>query len=369
MMKRILHVLWSPGFGGIARLVHNLVITQKCDPQLEIAVLFGKCRGEFLHMFRTSGVACYFADFISGWDFSVKKYNTAREIMASFDLLHFHSFNPLLALAAISTRKKTIYTIHGGFGFGRNQRISDAVNHILKERFLSKYVSCITFNSYFTQAFAERRYDIEKVDRTVVYNGIPLNNGVDTEHNVTDDLRLASHGKFVIGTTSRFAGFKRIDRLVEAFAKMQRDLNVVLLLVGDGPMRRPLEEAVVRAKLGSKVIFAGFQEDVTPFQRLMDVCVFPSEREPFGLVAVETLSLGKPVLVFRDGGGIVEVVKGVEPKDIVKDVAQLAERLAFYYHHPGEVTAKAPYRRAYARRFDIRKMADTFSQLYRQLIL
>ena len=95
----------------------------------------------------------------------------------------------------------------------------------------------------------------------------------------------------------------------------------------------------------------------------MDVCVVPSEVEAFGLAAIEALALGKPAIVFHDGGGMAEVVEQHQPRDVVESVPQLAQRLE--EHRAG--VADPEIHRSYARRFDIARMADHFTDIYRDL--
>src|SRR5690606_19063250 len=124
---------------------------------------------------------------------------------------------------------------------------------------------------------------------------------------------------------------KRVDRLIEGFARFQDGREAMLLIVGDGVERAALEARVDDLEIRAKTLFAGYQREVQAYQAAMDVCVFPSQNEPFGLVAVETLALGKPTVVFADGGGICEIVAGLDPSDVVENSDALAKRLAYYY--------------------------------------
>jgi glycosyltransferase involved in cell wall biosynthesis len=117
-------------------------------------------------------------------------------------------------------------------------------------------------------------------------------------------------------------------------------------------------------RLREKVIFTGFRTDVHKLQRAMDVCVFPSENEPFGLVAVEALSLGKPVIVFKDGGGLVEIADACGKENIVSDVSELADRLDLFYNDKSELENHRKQRIDCARRFDIQEVTRRFKNLY-----
>ena len=55
------------------------------------------------------------------------------------------------------------------------------------------------------------------------------------------------------------------------------------------------------------------------YYKSFDVCVFPAEQEPFGLVGVEAYLNGKVVLAFSDSGGLKEIIEPFEPELIVRD--------------------------------------------------
>jgi glycosyltransferase involved in cell wall biosynthesis len=267
-------------------------------------------------------------------------------------------------MAAKAAGSCVIYTMHGVVGHGRQMRLSERIADRYLGHFLRRHVRLVTYNSRATEVLSLTRYRLEKVAGVVIYNGIVLPSGAAPHMRATEHA-AALQGRFVVGTSTRFAEFKRIDRLIDGFSIFaRRYAEARLLLVGDGALRAELEAQVARLGIGAQVIFTGFQAEVTAYQAAMSVCVFPSVAEPFGLVAVETLALGKPVIVFADGGGIVEVVEPCAPADVVGDVEALAARLAYYAEHPAEIAAGAVARREYARRFDITATAAAFHKHY-----
>ena len=319
---KVLHFVWSRTFGGIERLVVDLVREQQRLGYGEQGLLFGKGGGELVEDFSSLDVQQKVADLTSGLDFRAEKGAQVADYMSAFDIVHFHTFNPLIARAAIRAGSRIVYTEHGNFGFGRKRTLQDVVRDRLLRRFLNRHVDAVTFNSAFTRATAEARYGLEGVERHLVYNGVPQSR---TRGGVIDEAtKAALAGRFVVGTSSRLAGFKRVDRLIEAFARFQPGRNTVLLIVGDGIERAKLEAQVDQLGLQERVLFVGYRREVQAYQAAMDVCVFPSENEPFGLVAVETMNLGKPTLVFSDGGGLCEIVAGLDLDDVVPSTDVLA---------------------------------------------
>lgn len=359
---RILHYVWSTNFGGIERLTLDLAQAQKACSGHHVGVMVGQDQGEFSDQFQSDFDAFHSLDLKSGFDRDKSKQANARDYASTFDVIHMHTFNPLVARVARGIDCAVIYTEHGNFGFGRKRTFADRVKGFLRNGFLKKHVDHITFNSAFTRAEAERRYSIAAVPRDVVYNGIDLNTPGNPD-DIDPSIKQRIEGKFVVGTTTRFAGFKRIDRLIEGFAKFQSDSSVVLLLVGDGPLRNQLETQVREAGIESNVVFTGFQGGVANYQVAMDICVFPSRHEPFGLVAVETLRMGKPTIVFSDGGGIVEIVDPVTPEDVVNTTDSLADRMRYYRNAPDQ-SSMAERRKNRALQFNIESMATAMDSIY-----
>ncbi len=366
-MIRVAQVIWSGNFGGIERLAFDLCAAQEKNPEIEVDLIIGKREGQYLEKLSGMHITHHFANLKSGFDFSYRKYSELIKAFRKFDIIHLHFFNLLIAYAAIRSGKKIVYTEHGNFGFGRKKKFTDRLNYFFLKKFLKKYVSFISFNSEFTAKIAKQRYGLENNKSAVVYNGISFSETPATEI-LNHELSERLEGKFVVGTSSRFAGFKRIDRLVRAFAEFQKDKNTVLLLVGEGIEGRELERLTERLEIGERTIFTGYRKDVRQMQQLMDVCVFPSQNEPFGLVAIESLSLGKPVIVFRDGGGIAEIISKVSEADLIEDEKALVKRLNFYFNNRAEILKDREKRIQFSKSFDIRFMEEKFFKIYKEII-
>lgn len=362
---KVLHIIWSANFGGIERLVIDLVKFQKTSKQVEPSIFISsKLQGDFSDQIDELEVDIHCGLFNSGFDVSPAKLIKTINWFRKYDCLHFHGFNPAVALCAKIAEKKIIYTEHGNFGFGRHWSLIDRIKDYFKNIFLNNFAHYITYNSNFTKSIAEKRYRISKADCDVVYNGIEHSESENISQNIDRDVLHAIDKKFVVGTTSRFAGFKRIDRLIDGFSKFACGRDTVLLLVGDGPLRNELADKVRQCNVENKTIFAGYRSNVRDYQRLMDVCVFPSENEPFGLVAVETLSLGKPTIVFEDGGGMTEVVGGCSPENIIRSEQHLINRLEYYYNNQIEQSEFTKYTE-HSKQFSIEKMGRRFNNVYR----
>ncbi len=361
---RVVHYLWSAQIGGIERLVLDLAVAQRAAGGIDPQVLLGTGRGQLLDLYRSAPVDVEVGGLRGGADLSPSRLRRITRLFADADVAHLHAFHPLVARAARRSGTPVVFTEHGAFGLGRRRTLADGVKRWLKRRFVNESVHYVTFNSEHTRKTARSLFDLSGVPQEVVYNGTPVLRApaAPPDPETLDRCR----GRFVIGTVSRFTRPKRIDRLLDGFARL-RDRGALLLLVGDGAERGSLEAQASRLGIRDAIHFAGFRKDVSAYQRLMDVCVLPSEVEAFGLAAVEALALGKPAIVFRDGGGMAEVVLGHEPRDVVSSVEELFVRLEEHREALAKGLGGAAERAAYAQRFDIGVMAERMRGIYGRL--
>ena len=226
-------------------------------------------------------------------------------------------------------------------------------------------MNLIAHNSYYTKNYWKNR-GVTGKNNFVVYNGVPNVN----KHNVENVLEVYPdlENEFIIGTTSRFIPWKRVELLVNAFSKTANRRKMKLLLVGDGPEKEKIEKLIKSKNLDTQVIMTGFRSNVTDYQAVMDVCVFPSVSEPFGLVAIECLLLGKPVFVMQDGGGITELIKDIEPHNIAKSESHLVDLMDTSYLNRRVITLNANNRVKAGQNYSVANTEKQYFDLYKQLI-
>jgi glycosyltransferase involved in cell wall biosynthesis len=112
----------------------------------------------------------------------------------------------------------------------------------------------------------------------------------------------------VIGIVGRLQRWKGIHVLVEAMPKvLQKYPDAHCVVVGgkhdlELDYQTFLEKQVRELGLGDRIIMAGFQQNVPEWVQAMDIFVHASDNEPFGIVTIEAMALGKPVVAAASGG-------------------------------------------------------------------
>jgi len=120
--------------------------------------------------------------------------------------------------------------------------------------------------------------------------------------------RVGGGGRKILMHVSNFRAVKRVLDVVRIFAKVHAELPSTLVMVGDGPDRDDAEEEARALGVEKEVHFLGKIEQVAPLLASADLFLLPSDRESFGLSALEALASGVPV-IGCNVGGLPEVVR------------------------------------------------------------
>jgi len=293
---RIIHILCGLERGGAERVVLDLCRhTPPAQAELHVATVMGG--GPLEQSFREAG----FSPFLAGRRprrlgmGSVWRLVHHLRILRP-DIVHTHLFagdvwGHLAAALSPRPRPHLISTEH-------NLNREESHHHRLMKRILSSHVDRIIAVS---RAVA---------DHAVIQEGLPrekitvIHNGVDLKHFTPRAIRTPGPGNrlVAIGRLVRQKGFDLLLKALIAEPDWQ------LTLVGDGPMRAQLQAQVLALGLTGRVQLLGDQADVRPFLMMADVLVQPSRWEGFGLVVLEGMAMGLPVLVAASDG-LTEVVE------------------------------------------------------------
>ena len=119
-------------------------------------------------------------------------------------------------------------------------------------------------------------------------------------------LAICPNGEKLLMHTSNFRKVKRIEDIIQVFAKVQKQVPAKLLLVGDGPERSGIESLCRELGVAADVRFLGKLDTIEEALSMADLFFLTSEKESFGLAALEAMACEVPV-ISSDAGGIPEV--------------------------------------------------------------
>lgn len=140
-----------------------------------------------------------------------------------------------------------------------------------------------------------------------------------------------------IGAAGRLNREKGYDLLLRAFRHLlDRFPNLCLEIAGSGPLLGKLQKMVAALGLEGKVVFRGYIKDMRSFLAGLDIFMLSSHYEGFGLVLIEAMAAGLPV-VATDVGGVAEVLDGGKAGTVVPPGCEpdLAIAVEYLLVHPG----------------------------------
>jgi glycosyltransferase involved in cell wall biosynthesis len=151
------------------------------------------------------------------------------------------------------------------------------------------------------------------------------------------------HQPPVIGALGRMVGKKGFSTFIHALGMLRNhDVPFQAMLAGDGPERAALEAQVAKLGLQHQVQFVGWIENKHTFFENIDVFCLPSWQEPFGIVLLEAMRAGVPIVATRSGGpSYILEHQHTALLTAVGDAAQLADALEAILTHPDEALSLA----------------------------
>lgn len=126
------------------------------------------------------------------------------------------------------------------------------------------------------------------------------------KHNITytdcQRAMMAEEHERIITHISNMRPVKRIMDVIEVFDRVQKKIDAKLIMVGEGPEKEKAEALCVDRGIEEKVLFVGNSDEVNKILSFSDLFILPSEKESFGLAALEAMASGVPVLSSNTGG-------------------------------------------------------------------
>ncbi|GAK40037.1 glycosyl transferase [Paenibacillus sp. TCA20] len=285
------------------------------------------------------------------------------------DLLHVHYAVPHAVCAYLAKQMlpddlKVVTTLHGTdiTVLAQDESLKDLIELAINK---SDAVTAVS------QDLIRETHELldvkQKIDLT--YNFI--DNKIYYPRNSTSlRAEYASKDEKVLMHISNFRPVKRTLDVVDIFARVNRELPTKLILVGEGPDLPKIQCKIQELGLTDRVHLLGKQDDVAQVISMADLLLLPSEKESFGLVALEAMACGVPTIGSM-AGGIPELVTHGSTGLLagIGDTKQMAEYALMLLRN--EEMMKS-YKQACLDRasdhFDIDKITAQYEQIYSRVL-
>jgi glycosyltransferase involved in cell wall biosynthesis len=287
--------------------------------------------------------------------------------LRKYDLIHVHLFPAqfwlIIAKIISLSNTKLIFTEHSTFNRRRRLLLLRSIDKF----FYKKYDKIICISNGVKQELVST-FKLELAKLSVIENGIDLKK---FENSIPFNKSQLQKSIFeldkLLVQVSKFRLEK--DQITVIKCMLLLPTNFKLILVGDGPLRKDCELLVKELSLESRVFFLGNRNDTDKIFKTADLSIVSSHWEGFGLVAVEGMASGKPVLA-SNVIGLSDIVAGAGflfEKGNVSELAKLitdilSDQNTEYYI---QISKNCQYR---SKQFDINTMVLKTITLYNSIL-
>ncbi|MGZ4134434.1 MAG: glycosyltransferase family 4 protein [Tumebacillaceae bacterium] len=343
---RSIHVLQvlRPMEGGMRRHVLDLIaglqaeghhVTVACPPDSAIAREL------------SSWVPCIALELKDGMN-PMADFRAVRQLQQAmrrekFDIVHLHGakagYVGRLATRKVEARPPVVYTVHNHV-LPRNAMLKRVMNSL--ERRLAPDADRVITVSHSLRREVCVRHGIAKEQAVTIHNGIDQMPPLSRQH-ARAILGCDSESRVLIGAIGRMVPEKGFDTLIDAFTVLlSRGIDADLVLIGDGPNLSDYQHHAGKSGL-PRIRFLGEVPNACRLLKGFDVIAQPSHSEGLGVVAIEAMLSGCPVVATSVGGLPEVVVHGetgllVPPKDefALADALELLIELKDWREQLGE---------------------------------
>jgi glycosyltransferase involved in cell wall biosynthesis len=377
--RRVAHVINSMGLGGVPPVVYHLLRALPAERyDCHLYVLARKAdhqdvREAQLERFRELGVPVCFPE-RDRKDLHVVAELCQWIIRDQIDILHTHSYRPNIfgRLAGVLCKAGAMKIV----GHYHNQYDNkwEADGTLIYDQLLARLSDRLIACSASVRQHIAEKAEIPEEQIELLLNGVELDRfaaRLDPDA-MKAELGIPSNSK-VVGVVGRISEQKAQDDFIRAARIIEQDEpETVFLIVGaanDPALLERLQRLTIELGVDEKVRFVGHVTDMPRIYAALDVLVLPSRWEGFGLVLVEAMAAGKPIVATRVGG-IPEVVVDGETALLVppSDPAAIAAAVVSLLTDPERARAMGRCGVERAGLFAWKHAADRLDDLYSRLL-
>ena len=317
---KILHIINGLGGGGAEKLIVDIIplLVQK-DNEVDVLLLNGEKTNFYkeLEKQKTGRIFSLGNSYYNPlYIFKIISY------LSHYDIVHVHLFPSMyfVAIAKLMSFKKVqlVFTEHNTV----NRRLDNKIFNPLEKFIYSFYKKIICITPEVKQQL-KLKLNLNPEKLIVIDNGVNIEKVQSTAKAERKDFGYTNNDKLLI-MVAAFREQKDQDTVIKTLKELPD--NYKLLLVGDGVRRSKLEDLVFELNLKDRVNFLGFRSDVYSLYKMCNIAILSSHWEGFGLVSVEAMASGTPIIasnvnglnnVVKDGGILFETGNIEELKNII----------------------------------------------------
>ena len=319
---------------------------------------------------------------VSTSDYPLFKYTPYEQVLTSklvdvvkfekLDLLHVHYAIPHASAAYMAQQILSdqnikipfITTLHGTdiTLVGKDPSFEPVINFSINK---SNMVTAVSESlKKDTNELFEVKNNIKVIPNFICIDDYKL------ENNDFYKKRFAPNNEKIICHISNFRKVKRIRDVLLSFEIISKEIDVKLILVGDGPERSALEKISRESKYRNNIYFLGSLKSTKEVLNISDLFFLPSSTESFGLSALEAMACSVPVISTKTGG-IPEVVIDGESGYLSKvgDVREMSSNAIEILSNKNKLSLFKEIALKQAMKFDVKQILPRYEKYTKSVLM
>ena len=362
---KIIHIITTINRGGAENQLIQMIEEQRKRYD-QIHLIFLKGNGFWKKWVEKKKVMCHGPIFPASNYLSIKGHFKLSKLLKNLgnntdnNLIHMHMPPSLLVIFIYkifhSNNCKYIYTSHNDEPLFPN-RFADKIFSNILLKFPNKIIAI----SNAVCNYLIKKYIINESSIKIIPYGfskssyIPIN-----KEKISDELNYIDKNTIYVGTVARLVEQKRIDLLIESFAylKNRSQLPLKLVIIGDGVLSKTLKRYAIDKKISNHIIWISKTNYVLDHMNKWDLFCLTSEYEGFGLVLLEAISSGLPIVAMQTSS----IKDIIGPCGIVVEhgnIKKFTNAILKVLNDPSMFI-----RKEYIRNFSIEKNIDSHFKIY-----
>ena len=361
--KKIIHIITTIERGGAE--VQLLTLAQhQVERKNEVEIFYLKGKPELADNFRELGVSINST--LANKSIIIQIYRFRRYIHKNNFLVHAHLPQAEIVAASACINEIFVSTRHNFEPFWPNK---PRVISILLSRYTSNRAASVIAISNAIKEYSLMSKEIsKKVNITVVHYGFAITNSKVTKKAQIMHPELENSKSFKIGTIGRLVPGKNYLTMLKSLQLVAEIIpNIKMFIVGAGKSELELKKVCKEMQIENCIIWMGKTGYVQEFLNQIDLFIFASKGEGFGLVLLEAMQANKPILA-PNNSAIPEVLgvsyQGLYP---TSDHRSLAEKILSIYNNSKSVKELTSGYKSQLELFDSKIMANKIMQVYESI--